>query len=81
MNLSVPRRDTKPGGDPNCYYEYHHGTGRHILVQPDPDYNRPRYSLTCILCNCCDALIFLFVIVFLGGAFYLVYYLYSNYSG
>jgi len=82
MNASFPAEGgEKRGDDPNCYYEYHHGTNSHVRVQPDPDYNRPRYSLRCILCQCCDALILLFVVAFLGGAFYLCYYLYNNYSG
>jgi len=68
--------------DGDCYYEYHHGSGRHVLVRGDPQADdRPKYSLQCILCNCCDALVLLLVIAFLGGAFYLSYYLYSNYSG
>lgn len=68
------------GNDPDCYYEYHHGSGRHILVQGDPNDNRPRYSMACILHNGADCVIFLFVIGFLGGSFYLAYYLYNNYG-
>jgi len=64
-------------------YEYHHGTGKHILMKrdDDDDVNRPKYSLKCILCQALDGLILLFVFVFLGGAFYLCYYLYNNYDG
>ena len=62
-------------------YEYHHGTGKHMLMQQDDDWNRPKYSLQCILCQALDCFILLFVIAFLGGAFYLCYYLYNNYDG
>lgn len=61
-------------------YEYHSGTGKHILVEPDPDVNRPQYSVMCCLCKCLDYSIFLFAIAFLGGAFYLCFYLYNNYD-
>lgn len=68
----------------DCEYQYHHGTGRHILVKrdkDDDDYNQPKYSFHCLLCYCCDALVLLLIIGFLGGAAYLCYYLYNNYSG
>ena len=46
-------------------YEYHHGTGKHVLIKPDEDPNRPRYSAKCILCSLIDVLIFVGCIVFL----------------
>jgi hypothetical protein len=46
-------------------YEYHHGTGRHILMKPDDDPNRPKYSLKCCLCKTLDLAIFIGCIVFL----------------
>lgn len=69
--------------EPTAEYEYHHGTGKHILRKHDDEYEyaRPKYSLTCILCQALDCLILLLVIAFLGGAFYLCYYLYNNYDG
>ena len=51
--------------DPHSYYEYNHGTGRHILVRPDPDVHRPKYSLHCILCNLIDVLVFVGCLAFL----------------
>jgi hypothetical protein len=66
-------------------YEYHHGTGKHVLMKrgddDDMDYNRPRYSLKCILCQALDCFILSFVVAFLGGAFYLCYFLYNNFDG
>jgi hypothetical protein len=62
-------------------YTYHHGTGEHLLVYPDRDVNRPKYSLHCCLCQCLDCVILLFVFGFLGFAFWLCYYLYNNYDG
>jgi hypothetical protein len=65
-------------------YEYHHGSGKHVLMKRgdvDEDYNRPRYSLKCVLCQALDCLVLLLVFAFLGGAFYLCYYLYNNYDG
>eukprot|EP00978_Attheya_sp_CCMP212_P022838 scaffold68798_cov52-Attheya_sp.AAC.2 len=61
-------------------YEYHHGTGRHMLMKPDSDVNRPHYSIYCCLCHLCDYCILAFILAFLGGAFYLCYYLYNNYD-
>ena len=51
--------------DHNCHYEYHHGSGKHILVRDDPDINRPKYSFQCFLCNLVDCLIFTGCIAFL----------------
>jgi len=68
--------------DDNCYYKYHHGQGRHVLVRGRPDDDeRPNYSLLCLLHHCCDALVWALVLGFLGGAFYLCYYIYNNYEG
>lgn len=68
--------------EPSAEYEYHHGTGKHVLMKrDDDDVARPKWSLTCILCQALDALILVFVLCFLGGAFYLCYYLYNNYDG
>jgi hypothetical protein len=62
----IPLKSTAAdGGDPNCYYEYHHGRGAHVLVKPDPDVNRPKYSTSCVCQNCCDFLIFVGCIAFL----------------
>lgn len=69
--------------DDMMHYEYHHGTGKHILVRKqtaDDDPNRPRISCACILHNLLDALILLICLAFLGGAGYLCYYLLTNYG-
>lgn len=54
-----------PTDSPDCYYEYHHGTGQHVLVRGDRDTNRPRYSWRCVLCNLVDLLILVGCIAFL----------------
>lgn len=61
-------------------YSYHHGRGEHILVRPDEDQNRPRYSLHCCLCHCVDCLVTVFIVAFLVFMFWLPYYLYNNYG-
>ena len=65
----------------DCYYEYHHGTGEHILVRRNVDPNQPRFSFMCICCKLLDTLILCTVIGFLGFAGWLCYYLLNNYSG
>jgi hypothetical protein len=62
-------------------YQYNHGTGEHLLVYPDRDVNRPKYSLNCLLCYCVDTLCLLLVVGFLVFAFWLCYYLLNNYDG
>jgi len=62
-------------------YRYNHGTGQHYIVHEDEqDRLTPRYSLHCCLCQCLDWCIFIFVLAFLGGCFYLCYYIYNNYG-
>lgn len=77
-----PRVTSHPPGriedDPNCYYEYHHGTGQHILTRSDPDVNRPKYSWKCIACQCCDVLIFVACIAFLFFAIRYAFYCLEN---
>lgn len=65
----------------DCYYEYNHATGRHVLVPGNSnktDPNRPNYSLKCCLCNCIDALIFLGCIAFLFFAIRFAFYCLEN---
>jgi hypothetical protein len=69
------------GGDPNCYYEYHHGSGTHILRKPDPDVNRTKYSVSCICQNFCDILIFVGCIAFLFFAIRYAFYCLENSDG
>jgi len=75
---NVERDITTKEEDPNCYYEYHHGTGRHVLTRPDPDVNRPKWSWTCVACNCCDLLIFLGCVAFLFFSIRYAFYLLEN---
>lgn len=69
----------------NCYYEYHHGSGRHILVRNNAngmeDLNRPKYSSHCICCNCVDFLIFAGCIAFLFFAIRYALYCLENADG
>jgi hypothetical protein len=69
--------------EPVGYYEYHHGSGKHVLMKDDMYYddpNRPRYSVKCCLCHCIDVIIFILIVSFLSFAFWICYYLYKNYS-
>ena len=67
--------------EPSAIYHYHHGTGEHLLIPPDPDVHRPRYSLTCLSCYCVDLLCLLLVVGCLIFNFWLCYYIYNNYQG
>lgn len=61
----------------SCHYEYHHGTGQHILVRDEnvEDINRPKYSWHCFFCNCIDVSIFVGCIAFLFFAIRYALYL------
>jgi hypothetical protein len=59
-------------------YRYHHGTGQHYIVQPDPDENRPKYSMHCFLCTFVDFLCFLLVVGFFIVVYWILTYLYSD---
>ena len=63
-----------------AHYEYHHGSGRHILMK-DEDDGVPKYSIKCCLCYTLDFLIFSVAIGFLVFSGWLCYYLYTNYQG
>jgi hypothetical protein len=60
------------------HYEYNHGTGEHYLVEDLVDPNRPRFSCRCFCSHVLDAVCILLALGFLGFAFWLCYYLYSN---
>ena len=62
------------------YYQYHHGTGRHMLMKGDDCLERPKYSFQCCLCYCVDGLCLVIILGFLIFAFWLPYYLYNNYG-
>lgn len=62
-------------------YEYHHGSGQHLLISADKDKNRPKYSFLCFLCYCVDCFVLLLVIGFLVFAGWLCYYLYNMSDG
>jgi hypothetical protein len=61
-------------------YEYHAGTGKHILMKSDPDVNRPTYSVVCFLHYLCDCIALSLVVGFLGFAGWLCYYILNNYG-
>ena len=79
------RAEDKKGAEPKeeipCRYEYHHGSGKHVLVRADPDINRPIYSFHCFLCNCIDVLIFVGCIALLFFAIRYALYQLENSDG
>ena len=66
--------------EPHFYYEYNHGQGRHILRKDEDDRRAPWCSYQCFCAHLVDALIWVLVLGFLGGAGYLCYYLLENYG-
>lgn len=65
--------------DDDCYYEYHHGTGKHILKRSDKNPS-PKYSWKCICCHFIDVLIFVGCIAFLYFAIRYAFYCLENYG-
>ena len=67
----------------NCYYEYNHATGKHILKN-GKDSNEalppPSYSWNCICCNLVDLLMFVGYIAFLYFAIRYALYCLENYG-
>ena len=62
-----------------AHYEYHHGSGKHIL-RKEYDDEVPVCSIRCCLNHILDLLIFCLAIGFLVFAGWLCYYLYTNYQ-
>lgn len=91
MSSLYPKRDAAPdlgnAEDGYAYYEYHHGSGDHILMRNGYGYNgnnipvKPQYSIKCIACHCVDCLILVAVLAFLGFSLYIAYYVLNNYGG
>jgi len=71
-------------GEDNCYYEYNHATGRHLLTRGGSSgaihNGPPKYSWTCCLCNTIDVLIFCGCIAFLYFSIRFAFYCLENYG-
>lgn len=79
-------RDTDPESmyEGHSYYEYHHGSGDHVLRRGGYGGDipvKPQYSLKCLCCHCLDTIILLAVLAFLGFSLYIAYYVLNNYGG
>lgn len=86
MRNNVDNKNDGIDDDVDFEYQYHHGTGEHVLVKKqrrDGDgRNRPTkyYSVQCILCHCVDGICWIIVLGFLIFSFWLCYYIYNNYN-
>jgi hypothetical protein len=62
------------------HYEYHHGTGKHVLMK-DYDDGSPKYSVGCCLSYVLDCFCISLAIGFLVFSGWLCYHIYTNYEG